>query len=132
VIERASKSTAPTSTASSTDNDRPSRTMSTATSALRPRRSAMASAKAAASFTTLSLTSAPSSETGVDAPIAVPGAMAATCADNAMSAPAEPARAPWGLTYATTGTSAARNPWTMSRIDSSSPPGVSISTTSAP
>jgi hypothetical protein len=63
----------------------------------------------------------------VAAPIAVPGAIAAMCADIVMRAPAEAARAPAGATWTTTGTLAPRKVWMMSRIEASSPPGVSSS-----
>jgi hypothetical protein len=43
--------------------------------------------------------------------------------------PAEAALPPDGVTYTTTGTWAPKKAWTISRIDSSSPPGVSNSTT---
>src|SRR5918999_449956 len=69
----------------------------------------------------------PSRSTGVAAPIVVPEAMAATCAAIVMRAPAEAARAPDGATWTTTGTFAPRKDWIMSRMEASSPPGVSSS-----
>ena len=65
------------------------------------------------------------------APMVVPGAIAATWAEKVMIAPAEAARAPDGVTYTTTGTRALRNAWLISRIEESSPPGVSSSTRKA-
>ena len=65
------------------------------------------------------------------APMVVPGAIAATWAEKVMIAPAEAARAPDGVTYTTTGTRAFRNAWLISRIEESSPPGVSSSTRKA-
>jgi hypothetical protein len=75
--------------------------------------------------------SPPSRSIGVAAPIDVPGAIAATWEANVMIAPAEAARAPCGDTCTITGTRELRNDWTISRIDVSSPPGVSSSTRSA-
>jgi len=105
--------------------------VSTAKSRLRLRWRATASAKAAASLTTLSEISPPCRSTGVAAPIVVPGAMAARWAEKVMIAPAEAARAPEGVTYTTTGTRAFRKVWVISRIEASSPPGVSSSTSRA-
>ncbi len=69
--------------------------------------------------------SPPPSEIGVAEPMFVSGAIAATSAASVMYAPAEPARAPFGDTYTTTGIGAARMSFTMSRVESSRPPGVS-------
>jgi formate-dependent nitrite reductase membrane component NrfD len=84
------------------------------------------SASAAASFTIFWSRSPPSIDTGVAAPMAVPGAMAATWAANVMMAPADAARAPWGLTCTITGTEEPRISRTMRRIEVSRPPGVSM------
>ena len=51
--------------------------------------------------------------------------MAATSAASVMNTPADPARAPPGPTQTTTGTSLASMRWTMSRVASRCPPGVS-------
>jgi uncharacterized membrane protein len=102
--------------------------VSTANSVLRSRWAATDSAKAAASLITLSEISPPCRSTGVAAPMVVPGAIAATWAAKVMIAPAEAARAPEGVTYITTGMSATRNALTISRMEVSSPPGVSNST----
>ena len=67
--------------------------------------------------------------TGVAAPRFVAGAIAATWLAYTRNVPALAARAPLGDTYVTTGTSEASIACTMSRIDVSSPPGVSIVTT---
>jgi hypothetical protein len=64
----------------------------------------------------------------VAAPMVVPGAIAARWAAKVISAPAEAARAPEGVTYTITGRSAARNALTTSRMEVSNPPGVSSST----
>jgi len=61
----------------------------------------------------------------------VEGAIAATCAAMVMKTPADPARAPGGPTQITIGTLAFNSACTMSRVVESSPPGVSIRTTSA-
>ena len=53
------------------------------------------------------------------------GAIAATSAASVMNSPADAARAPFGDTYTTTGIGAAMMSLTISRIESSSPPGVS-------
>ena len=75
--------------------------------------------------------SSPLSEIGVDDPMFVCGAIAATSAAIVMTAPAESALEPGGATYTTTGTSAPRNRLTMPRIDDASPPGVSRTSTIA-
>ncbi len=63
---------------------------------------------AAASFCTLCAMAGsiwpPNIETGVEAPVLVAGAMAATSAASRMKNPAEAARPPLGVTYVTTGT----------------------------
>ncbi len=110
-----------------------SRTAFSAQSALRPRVVAMLRAKAAVSFSTfraMSLpacfsTSSPPPATGWAAPMTEVGCMAATSAASVMNTPADPARAPPGPTQTTTGTSLASMRWTMSRVASRCPPGVS-------
>ncbi len=120
-----------------------SRTAFSAQSTLRERRSAMPCTKAAVSFSIFfSIVSTseffstppPPMPTGCAAPMLLDGAMAATWAASVMNTPAEPARAPGGPTHTTTGTLADSSAWTMSRVDASSPPGVSmrIRTASAP
>ena len=94
----ASRSTASSRTASAAGTARPSRTVSMAKRVLRPRWAATVSAKAAASLITLSEISPPWRSTGVAAPMVVPGAIAARLAAKVMSAPAEAARAPDGVT----------------------------------
>ena len=59
----------------------------------------------------------------------VPGAIAATWPAAVMKVPADAACAPGGETYTTTGTGDAKMDVTIFRVDDSSPPGVSISTT---
>ena len=54
------------------------------------------------------------------------GAIAATLVDSRMNVPAEAARAPDGETYPITGTFAFKIACVICRIDESSPPGVSI------
>src|SRR5437763_11868229 len=61
---------------------------------------------------------------GVAEPMFVSGAIAATSAASVMYAPAEPARAPFGETYTTTGIGAAAMSWMIERIESDRPPGV--------
>ena len=65
--------------------------------------------------------------TGWAAPMAVFGAMAATCPDIVMNTPAEAALAPEGETNTTIGISALTISWIMSRMAVSRPPGVSNS-----
>ena len=76
------------------------RTACSAQSPLRPCSSARSRAYAAASLTTLRRRSAgispPPTAIGVDEPMFVPGAMAATSAARVMNAPAEAAREPGG------------------------------------
>ena len=69
--------------------------------------------------------------TGCAAPMLVPGAITATCAARVIKTPAEPARAPEGEMYTTTGTVAASSALQMMRVVESRPPGVSISMISA-
>src|SRR5215467_5624212 len=69
--------------------------------------------------------SLPSPDTGCAAPMFVPGAMAATCPAMVINVPAEAARAPLGATYTTVGTLALSRALTISRVESTSPPGVS-------
>src|SRR5205807_4867983 len=64
--------------------------------------------------------------TGWADPMLVPGAIAAMSAASVMYRPAEAARAPEGETNTTTGSGAPRIFLMMSRIEVSSPPGVSI------
>src|SRR5947208_12978477 len=64
--------------------------------------------------------------TGCADPMLVPGAIAAMSAASVMYRPAEAARAPEGETNTTTGSGAPRTFLMMSRIEVSSPPGVSI------
>ena len=75
--------------------------------------------------------SSPLSEIGVEEPMFVCGAIAATSAAIVITAPAESALDPGGATYTTTGTSAARKRFTMPRIEDASPPGVSSTSTIA-
>ena len=64
----------------------------------------------------------------------VPGAITAKLAAAATKVPAEAALAPAGATYTATGTSDSRMLSTISRVESSNPPGVSnwITTSDAP
>ncbi len=73
----------------------------------------------------------PSEEMGVAAPMLVAGAIDATWAARVRKVPALAARAPAGPTQTMTGTSADSSDWTMSRVASSEPPGVSSSMTTA-
>jgi len=61
--------------------------------------------------------------------VLVPGAIAATSAEIRMKKPADAARAPGGLTKTTTGTGEVVMAVVMSRVVSTSPPGVSNSIT---
>ena len=92
------RSTTPDSTASRELTELPSRTDASANSTLRPRCSATETANATASLMILSVISPPWRSTGVAAPIAVAGAMAATLAAIVMNVPADAALAPSGLT----------------------------------
>jgi hypothetical protein len=77
---------------------------------------------------------APPIDTGEAAPTLVPGAIAATWAAYRMKVPALAARAPLGATNTATGTGEARIALMTSRIEVSSPPGVSrwMTTSSTP
>ena len=75
--------------------------------------------------------SEPSPEMGVAAPMLVAGAMAATWAARVRKVPALAARLPAGPTQTKTGISADSWAWTMSRVASREPPGVSSSMTTA-
>jgi hypothetical protein len=68
---------------------------------------------------------------GVAAPMLVPGDIAATSPAMVTNTPADAARAPPGVTQVRIGTREASMRFTMSRMLLSSPPGVSISITSA-
>ncbi len=61
---------------------------------------------------------------GCAAPALVPGAIAATSAASSRKNPAEPARLPEGSMKMMTGTGDASMSATISRVESSSPPGV--------
>jgi hypothetical protein len=78
-------------------------------------------------LTTFSDRIAPETPTGCAAPTFVPGAMAATGQESRMNVPAEAAREPEGATKQSTGTLDPVIDWTISLIDESNPPGVSIS-----
>ena len=71
---------------------------------------------------------APPMETGEAAPRFVPGAMAAMWLAYKMNVPVLAARAPLGATNTATGTGEARIALITSRIEVSSPPGVSTRT----
>src|SRR5580704_17943472 len=62
--------------------------------------------------------------TGDDAPVLVPGAMAATYEASSKKNPAEAARPPLGVPYAITGTREATIFEVISRLASIQPPGV--------
>jgi hypothetical protein len=64
------------------------------------------------------------SRMGWAAPASVPGAMAAMSADSRRKKPAEPARLPEGSMKRMTGTGEASMSATISRVESSRPPGV--------
>ena len=90
--------------------------------------------KASASFSTFCISTSsglPPSKTTCAAPASVPGAIAATSADSSRKNPAEPARDPDGATNTMTGTRERKIAPTMVRIESSKPPGVSISMSNA-
>ena len=120
-----------------------SRTAFSAHSTLRERRSAIPFTKAAVSFSSFfSIVSCcgffspspppnPPMPTGCAAPMFEDGAIAATCAARVRKTPADPARAPGGPTQKTMGTLAESSACTTSRVVESSPPGVSMRTTSA-
>ena len=69
--------------------------------------------------------SAPPAPTAAAAPMLVPGAITAKLAAAATKVPAEAALAPAGDTYTATGTCASRSRSTISRVESTRPPGVS-------
>ena len=98
----ATKSTILNSTASLALNEAASLTVSSSFSSLRPRSWAMLRISAAAAFSILlarvSSKSRPVEETGVAAPMLVPGAMTAKLAAAVINVPAEPAPAPCGET----------------------------------
>jgi hypothetical protein len=129
----ATTSTTRRTLASSAVADTLSRTAFSAQSAFRPRAEAMLRAKAAVSFSifrAISLpacfsTSSPPPRTGWAAPMLEAGCMAATSAASVMNTPAEPALAPAGPTQTRMGTSLASIFWTISRVASRWPPGVS-------
>lgn len=62
--------------------------------------------------------------TGCAAPAFVPGAIAATSAAISRKNPADAARAPAGVTYTATGTSAVVSAVVISRSETNRPPGV--------
>ncbi len=138
LVSRSSRLSATTSTrpslrASWAVNDLLATTACTASSTLRCRSSAKDLIMAAASSVALARTSSgrfsPCPPTGWAAPVLVPGAIAATSADMRMKNPADAARAPAGATYTTTGTVHPVMAVVISRVASSSPPGVSSSIT---
>src|SRR5574341_737715 len=75
--------------------------------------------------------SSPCGPTGLLAPTAVSGAIAAACPASTMNNPAEAASAPGGPTYTITGTSLVRIAWMMSSVTLTLPPGVSSTITTA-
>jgi hypothetical protein len=101
---------------------------------LRPVRSASERANAAASLVTFSSWIAPLTPTGWAAPMLVPGAIALTGQASITNIPADAALAPDGPVQHSTGVRAARIALTIVRMAESSPPGVSIrsSTASSP
>ena len=111
------------------------RTARSAHFALRPCAAARLRSDAAASLTTLRLRSlpmfAPFPLIGVDEPMFDTGDIARTSAACEIQTPALAARAPFGATYTTIGSFADSSSWTILRIESSSPPGVSSRITSA-
>ena len=70
-------------------------------------------------------------ETGCAAPMCVPGAMAATSAASTRMKPADAARAPGGATNTTTGVRASIIRETIVRVESTRPPGVRSTNTTA-
>src|SRR5205823_9580987 len=107
------------------------RTADTAHCGFRPHLRASDWMNAAASLVTFSLSMTPLTPTGWAAPISVPGAIALTGQASMMNVPAEAALAPLGPVQQMTGTLDARIDRMMSRIDVSSPPGVSIVSSTA-
>src|SRR5678815_834635 len=88
---------------------------------------AIAFIKATASLVTLVFmveSDAPCKDTGWEAPIFVPGAMAAICDARVIKTPAEPACAPAGEIYTTTGTEEVSMLLTMVLVEVNNPPGV--------
>ena len=132
------RSITPSSRASSAEYAVARSTVSSRASALRLRAWAMLRMKALVSALILRESvggmSPPSDLTGEAAPMVVPGAMTAKWAAAVMKVPADAARAPAGPTNTATGTSESRIPSTISRVDSSRPPGVSswMTTSDAP
>ena len=128
-------SIAPAASASSTVYDRASSTAATAQSTGRPRSSAIDVIWAIVSLRTLRprspSMSSPCPLIGVAAPTLVAGAIAARCAASVMNVPALAACAPEGPTHTMTGSGASNSAWTMSRVASSEPPGVSSWMTTA-
>ncbi len=119
----------PSCIASSAEYDFEFSTASCAAARFRLRRLTYERRNAVASFSSFCFmigSSCRPSITGCAAPAFVPGAIAATSAASSRKNPAEPARLPAGSTYTITGTGDARMLCTISRIESSSPPGVFI------
>ena len=108
-------------------NERLSRTASSASCALRPRRVAQVRASAATSdaifLAIVSSIFSPLPWTGCAAPMCVPGAIAATSAAIVMRKPADAARLPAGPTKTATGVLDAIMRETMARVESSEPAG---------
>ena len=77
----------------------------------------------------MSSRSSPVEDTGLAAPMLVPGAMTAKLAAAVIKVPADPALAPPGVTYTATGMGDSSRSSTIFRVDPSSPPGVSNSMT---
>ncbi len=102
---------------------------------LRPRLATIVRMNAAVSFSIfvfmMGSIGRPLPSTGCAAPALVPGAMAAMSAASRMKKPADAARAPAGPTKTITGTFDVISFSTMERVESSSPPGVVISMTTA-
>ena len=114
--------------ASTSVNDRLSRTASSASFAFRPRPVAHVLAAAATSdaifFAIVSSSFSPLPCTGCAAPMCVPGAMAATSAAMVIRNPADAARLPDGPTNTATGVLADSMRDTMEWVESRRPPGV--------
>ena len=73
----------------------------------------------------------PPMATGCDAPMWVSGAIAATSAAIMIKAPADVARAPWGAVYTMIASLLLSMACMISRVESSRPPGVSSSMSTA-
>ena len=121
--------------ASSSVKERLSRTASSASWTLRPRRLAQVRASAATSdaifLAIVSSSFSPLPCTGCAAPMWVPGAIAATSAAMVSRNPAEAARLPEGPTYTAMGVFEANMRETIVRVESRRPPGVrSVKTSS--